>query len=841
MEQQGLMSKQPAWRPPVGASRGRLGRTLRWSVLIVLLVYLFSQFFHSSTGRFVQKYTFGSTHSESTVSSPRPSVSKPAVAKPVLETSPPLVEPADDLIDFDTLEDTSSTVAEPSAAAKPIKYIMYRAIGNDLPPRHALGQSYTNVKYILENEEDIPEVEKRWVVNRIVVKEEEQKILDLLKQHKQEYVHVPIELEDYAKRGIRYEGFGETDILHSKYFRELEQKSQIEIVDAMLHDKNLYVMHNNGARNVMLEDGIKNGAEWIMPFDGNCFLTRRSWEGIKAGIEKDGDRTKYFVVPMIRLQSNDELFDPNFEPGTPEEPQIIFRYDAKERFNENMRYGRRPKVELLWRLQVPGPWDKWPQSIGPWEKKEWVPSTDVKGPGDVPSISWIPRLYSGQGNLEKAGTIVNRGLSRSQGVELLLTKLDSTVARELHGFSAKRLLAFNETVLNMEREAYKLGHNKPLQGLVQRLLTCADAALHHGPFSVMDKTEVPPSGDKHDYYNPAPYFWPNPNTPNGLPYIRKDGQRVPGTELYDAESEKYDRSRIASLFGNTTCLALGWFFTGHQDYATHAADNIRTWFIKPETRMNPHMKYAQIQWGFNNNEGANYGVIETKDMYFLLDCVRLLDRAGALNEADLDALRAWLTDFSTYLLTSKQGEDEYYTQNNHGLYYDVQLASIAAFLDDLPLFFNHTDRAKGRMLEHFAADGSLPRELKRPTSLHYMMFTMQGWYTLARIAANAGVDLWHFHPQAADTPSLLKGALYALPQLNKTWSHHQVGSEDMERMLPLYYSAKTLYADQLKDAQPAPAYASIPNLYDIKGDFFTHDGIQSYWNLGLTTIGLAQQ
>lgn len=114
---------------------------------------------------------------------------------------------------------------------------------------------------------------------------------------------------------MRYEGFGKIDMLHSKYFRGSEEKHQIEIIDAMLHDKNLYVMHNNGARNIMLEDGIKNGYEWIMPFDGNCFLTKRSWEGMKAGILEHGGKTKYFTVPMIRLQSNDELFDPNFEPG----------------------------------------------------------------------------------------------------------------------------------------------------------------------------------------------------------------------------------------------------------------------------------------------------------------------------------------------------------------------------------------------------------------------------------------------------------------------------------------------------------------------------------------------
>lgn len=282
MEQQVLLVKQPAWRPPVGAPRNRLARTLRWSLLLVLLIYLFSQFFHSHTASFVHKYAFGESSAPSKESGAG-AAAKPKPMPPPQPRPPQHVELEEDAdlppVVADNEEDDDGEAQQLAAEAKhptpalskpggasgsPSKYILYRAIGNDLPPRHALGQSYTNVKYILENEEPIPEVEKRWVVNRIVVKEEEDKILKLLDEHGQKYIHVPIVLEDYAQRNIRYEGFGEEDIIHSKYFRESEQKQQIEIVDAMLHDKNLYVMHNNGARNIMLEDGIKNGAEWIM-------------------------------------------------------------------------------------------------------------------------------------------------------------------------------------------------------------------------------------------------------------------------------------------------------------------------------------------------------------------------------------------------------------------------------------------------------------------------------------------------------------------------------------------------------------------------------------------------
>src|SRR5262245_57204643 len=55
-----------------------------------------------------------------------------------------------------------------------------------------------------------------------------------------------------------------------------------------------------------------------------------------------------------------------------------------------------------------------------------------------------------------------------------------------------------------------------------KLIREADLAFTSETFSVVDKKLTPPSNDKHDYMSIAPYWWPNPNTPNGLPYVRRD-------------------------------------------------------------------------------------------------------------------------------------------------------------------------------------------------------------------------------------------------------------------------------------------------------------------------------
>src|SRR5690606_6324998 len=68
----------------------------------------------------------------------------------------------------------------------PDTFVLYRIIGNDLYPRHKKGQSRENLQFILENEPQLDGCEKRWVVNRIIDKDEERAIIELLKKHNQE-------------------------------------------------------------------------------------------------------------------------------------------------------------------------------------------------------------------------------------------------------------------------------------------------------------------------------------------------------------------------------------------------------------------------------------------------------------------------------------------------------------------------------------------------------------------------------------------------------------------------------------------------------------------------------
>ena len=112
----------------------------------------------------------------------------------------------------------------------------------------------------------------------------------------------------------------------------------------------------------------------------------------------------------------------------------------------------------------------------------------------------------------------------------------------------------------------------------------ADSALTLPLFTVTAKTRVPPSGDKRDYMSFGPYWWPDSTKPNGLPYLRRDG------EVNWELRRESDALRLYAFTDAVETLALAYYLTGHDRYAAAAATQLRSWFVDPDTRMNPHLK-----------------------------------------------------------------------------------------------------------------------------------------------------------------------------------------------------------------------------------------------------------
>jgi len=327
---------------------------------------------------------------------------------------------------------------------------------------------------------------------------------------------------------------------------------------------------------------------------------------------------------------------------------------------------------------------------------------------------------------------------------------------------------------------------------LKKLIADADKALAVPPPSVMQKTKVPPSGDMHDYMSIAPYFWPNPATKDGLPYVRKDGKVNP-----ESRAEAANDTLRARLVGTTVeTLALGYYFTRDEKYAEHAAKVLRTWFLDPATKMTPHFRFAQAIPGVNDGRGT--GLIEARGLADAADAAILLVGSKHWSAADQQALLAWGEVYFEWLLGSKNGQDERAAKNNHGTWYDVQAVKWALVLGRKDKARELCAEAATRRIDvQIQPDGKQPLELVRTASFSYSCFNLLALSTLAGLSEHAGVDLWHH--KTADGRSIRAALDFLVPYLGKDpkpWTLQQIHESKPDEVLPVLRAAALAYGDE---------------------------------------------
>lgn len=275
-----------------------------------------------------------------------------------------------------------------------------------------------------------------------------------------------------------------------------------------------------------------------------------------------------------------------------------------------------------------------------------------------------------------------------------------------------------------------------LQAALTHLQAQADSWLTQGPWSVTSKDAPPPGGSLHDYASQAPYFWPNPNTTDGCPYVNRDGQRNPEVDRYQ------DRKAVGKMFNATYVLSLAWYYTGKEEYATHAATILRTWFLDEKTAMAPNLNHAQIIPCANT--GRSIGIIDFSQEYTnVLDAVSVLSTgAPSWTASDAAGFQTWNKQFLKWLTESDFGKAEAKAANNHGTFANMQIAALAFFTG------NKTQaRDTSKLLLQFIdkqirADGFQPDEVARTRSWHYTNFNLGAMLRWAMVAKKVGIDAY---------------------------------------------------------------------------------------------------
>lgn len=315
-----------------------------------------------------------------------------------------------------------------------------------------------------------------------------------------------------------------------------------------------------------------------------------------------------------------------------------------------------------------------------------------------------------------------------------------------------------KTFVNSDSKMYKSQY--------ERLIRSADKMVKDKMLSVVDKGRIPDSGDKHDYMSMAPYWWPNPETEDSLPYVRKDGERNPGR--LEISDHSYFSRATTSIFE----LSLAYYLSGNKKYAEKAVQYLNYWFLDSKTKMNPNLNYAQAVKGMNNGRGS--GVLEGRGLIFVVDALGILKHAGGIDDKTYSAMKKWLTQYLKWMLESKNGKSEYKAANNHGSWYDAQVVSYALFAGDTVTALKHAQRIKERIENQITVDGKQPAELVRTNSFSYSFFNLEALAMLSRLSESLNINGWNYSTQ--DGKSMIKALEYMYPYaLNEIpWTHQQI-------------------------------------------------------------------
>ncbi|ETI36692.1 hypothetical protein L914_16583 [Phytophthora nicotianae] len=621
----------------------------------------------------------------------------------------------------------------PRPRMSPPTYMLVRAIGNALPPRHDPARALENLRFTLEHEQlEDTELATHWVLNRLADEKVARQFRDLLTEFGAEFTELPLDLEEYAHASFHavIEDRGVDQVHIENTGEDLWTKNQN--INAVYGSKNRYALGINTARNFMLDIARNSGARWLLPWDQACFLTREAWEQIKRDLDNASPDQKYFLSFMDRLQDkNDVIFTPGFKANPWEEPQIIFRNDSIERFDEQLRYGQRDKAALLVRLQVSGVWDGWGWSS--WEQRHTYAnvSKDVTGPEAVSSTGYVLRLYSGltssaEANRPSAGYW--REIRRAKGVIALLNTLEERVMREVYDYHSNKFLIYNETLLQKFKEKTGIDEDNEL---ISSLINDADhARLVSKPWTITSNEALDPKRDPRVFSN-----------------------------FFDHKSEVLgDGEIIREMAYNTTALALAWRLTDNNQYAEQAAAFLDVWCADTTIAMRTTLEYADMSYQKlltskgNSTRGSLMGIRHTAVIPMLLDAVRLLNSTnsnstseGVLPHELGDKIIIWAQELYDSLQSSYARDTFRLSPGLFALLYDVQVAALAAFLDNPNALRFTLGTMQGRLITMISPE----EKLLVPTGVAtkpYTLLMLATWGFAVDLAEHFGLasQLFHF-------------------------------------------------------------------------------------------------
>jgi hypothetical protein len=197
----------------------------------------------------------------------------------------------------------------------------------------------------------------------------------------------------------------------------------------------------------------------------------------------------------------------------------------------------------------------------------------------------------------------------------------------------------------------------------------------------------------------------------------------------------------------------------------------------------------------------------------VVDAIGLLADSNNWTDADQKGLEEWFAAFLQWLQESRNGRDEAKSENNHGTYYDLQIADFALFThqDKLAGKTLAESRAK-RMAAQIEPDGRQPKETDRTRGISYSIMNLNGLMALASLGDRAGIDFWRY--PSSGHPAIRQALDWLVPYVtgDQKWPYQQIDAVNRAELIPCLLRAAAHYNDPHYAALAKPLAADSPDL-----------------------------
>jgi hypothetical protein len=174
----------------------------------------------------------------------------------------------------------------------------------------------------------------------------------------------------------------------------------------------------------------------------------------------------------------------------------------------------------------------------------------------------------------------------------------------------------------------------------------------------------------------------------------------------------------------------------------------------------------------------------------------MMQQSRHLNTAFIKSIQRWFMQYTKWLITSANGKEERSQINNHGTYFDMQLADFALFTGQKSLARKVIkEYTIPRIDQQFTVEGAQPLELIRTKSWNYSTMNLVGWCKLAIIADHINVDLWN--TTTMDGKGIKRVFEWFTPYMlkEKTWKYEQIEPFQYNNILQIFDLANVKYRD----------------------------------------------